>query len=135
MTGGSGCDFLVGGDGNDALSGGVDEDSIVGGAGFDTLIVGADGLFVGNNSTILCIERIELRGDSNKNLFVKACGLSFESPSATLHVTGETGNVVAEGYSQRLGQIDVDGMSFMAFTNGNSFLQIELGLTLNGEAI
>jgi hypothetical protein len=50
-------------------------------------------------------------------------------------VTGETGNVVAEGYSQRLGQIDVDGMSFMAFTNGNSFLQIELGLTLNGEAI
>ncbi len=34
---------------------------INGGAGFDTLIVGTDGLFVGNNSTILCIELIELR--------------------------------------------------------------------------
>lgn len=48
---------------------------------------------------------------------------------------GGTGNVVAEGCSQRLGQIDVDGMSFTAFTNFDNFLQIQLGLTLNGEAM
>lgn len=46
-----------------------------GGAGFDTLFVGTDGLFIGDSSTILSFERIELRGDSNTILFVEASDL------------------------------------------------------------
>ena len=54
---------------------------------------------------------------------------------AAVQVVGAAGSIDAAAYAERVGRFDADGTAFATFTNGESFLHVQLGLTLNGEIV
>src|SRR5688572_523659 len=155
FVGGAGDDTLVGNGGEDAFQGGAGDDTVHhstvdffmvdGGSGFDTLALdGSDvvlDLTTLGDSRLRSIERIDLEGDGNNALKLRALDvLNLSQVSNELLVQGDTGDIIdqgsgwillASGGSNGDGTSTIDGQVYQIYTAGNAVLLVDTDLAVS----